>query len=379
MTTPLAITMNDMTAIGRDVAHRASGYTLAVETVFDDSVAAELWEDAAERSVFNHPAWFRAAIAAHGRRRPLRVIQVRQRGRTIALWPLWLKRLGAKEMFARVLEPVGARVTDYCFPLVRRGHGLTHVFDLLLQVARRELGPHRLLLWPKLPEPFVPAAETAIDADSGLVAAARERDCLLMSLPSDYGALEKRWSKSHRGDVRRQIKRLSVVGRLELVTATSRSEILDLLPRLIAMHTANWRARKGQAEFEDPGMRDFITALATGLPVDLIDATEVRVDGVPIASHFGFRDQGVIRWYKPAFAPQWRTYAPGKVHVALTARRAIAEQFTAFDFMQGEEAYKRQWADVRRPTKSYLLARPIARPLWAWNAAVRNFVAEYRT
>jgi CelD/BcsL family acetyltransferase involved in cellulose biosynthesis len=357
----------------------AGGYTVAVNGALDDRAALELWDRAQTAVVFNHPAWWRAAVDAFGEQRPLKVLSVWQGGQLIALWPQWVKRLGAREAFARVVEPIGARVTDYCIPLLARGHDPAVLLDLLMRRATALLDVQTLLLWPKVPmTPELGAPITQAAQTYGGLCKTYERPCAAMSLPERYDDLEKRWSKSHRGDLRRQTRRLGAAGRLELIQMTDRAQIRAMLPRLYAMHTANWRSRTGFSELESSPMTVFVARLADTLPVQLMDASEVRLDGVAIASHFGFRHERTILWYKPTFDVAWANYAPGKVHIALAAKAAIEAGVVKIDFMQGTEPYKLLWSDLTTVTKSFAIARPIAYPIWAWNTFVRRFAAEYR-
>ncbi len=324
------------------MASSEGGYVVSVEHVIDNAAAIELWQHADTARVFNHPTWWLAAIAAFGEGRRLRVIRIRQGDTTVAIWPLWLKRLGPKELFARVLEPVGARVTDYCLPLLRHGHAPAHLTELLMREVVNCLDAQTILLWPKLPVAAgIERAVTAFAEAQGLLCVSRDHPCPAMSLPADYAALEKSWSKSHRGDVRRQLRRLSVAGRLELVTARERVDIVALLPRLYAMHTANWRARSGSADLESGPMTNFVANLAATLPLDLIEASEVHLDGAPISCHFGFREPGRLLWYKPTFDVGWANYAPGKAHIALAAQRSIDERMVPFRLPAGHRALQK--------------------------------------
>ena len=354
-------------------------YAVSASDRLDIETALELWGRATTAGVFNHPTWWQAALDAFGEGRPLRVVAVHQASVLVALWPLWVKRLGAREGFARIIEPIGARVTDYCMPLLAKDHDPGHLIDLLMHTTVQMLDAQTLLLWPKVPiaESYRDSIDQALHRPGALLRE-YERPCAAMSVPKNYEDLQQRWSKSHRGDVRRQIKRLRAVGRLELVQLSNRAKIQAMLPRLYSMHSDNWRSRTGFSELEAGPMTTFIAKLADLMPETLIDASEVRVDGVTIASHFGFRHDNTIHWYKPAFNLAWSKFAPGKVHIALTAQAAVADGVDKIDFMQGTEPYKHRWSDLTTLTKSFAIARPIAYPLWAWNTSVRRFAAEYR-
>ena len=354
-------------------------YRVTLDSTFDAGLAGELWAVSANGTIFNHPAWWCSAIAAFGTGRPLFVAKVTSNGKPVGLWPFWRKRLGLREGFCRVIEPVGARVTDYCQPLIRRDHDSAGIEQLMIERLAGLLDAQTILLLPKNRVAYGAASVISTAASRlGLLVETQQHPCPSMKLPGSYEALEQRWSKSHRGDVRRQMRKLAEAGRLEFVTASTRAAALSMLPRLFAMHAANWRARSGFSDLSAGPVPEFLRLLASDLPLDCIDASELHLDGVAIALHFGFRSSRSLLWYKPTFDIAWANYAPGKVHVALAARHGIETGLDTMDFMQGEEPYKQQWSDLTTLTTTFALARPSAYPMWAWNTRVRHFAAEYR-
>jgi CelD/BcsL family acetyltransferase involved in cellulose biosynthesis len=356
---------------------------LTVVPDLDQAAAADLWARAATASVFNHPAWWMAALAAFGRGRRLSVltITVPRAGmpdRLVGLWPLWWKRLGPKEGFTNVLEPVGARVTDYVMPLIDAAADQATVLQTLLAGVDQLLGSGSVFLWPKAPDDL--AARDDVDqacGARGLLAFTRERPCPVMELPTNYEVLQQRWTKSHRGDVRRQVKRLAERGHCTLF-ATARSEILARLPHLYTMHTKNWGTRTGYSEFERGPMATFVAQLAADMPMDLLHYSELRLNDLALSCHFGLRDGAALLWYKPTYEIAWANYAPGKLHIARAAEWGIANGCDRIDFLQGTEPYKLQWANSCRTTTTWALARRAAYPFWWWNTAIRNLAIEYR-
>lgn len=364
---------------GAGTDSRDQPYRVEIADALDDATALALWANAVPASVFNHPAWWRAAIAAYGAGRRLTVICIKQGTVLVGLWPMWRKRLAAREGFARVIEPVGARLTDYCTPLLHRDHEAANLVRLMIGAVVRRLDAQTVLLLPKIPVagPVTDAIARAA-TEQGLLMRVRDRSCLAMSMPPLYADLEKRWSSNHRSNVRRRVKRLNAEGQLSLVRARTRDDINAVLPRLSALHVAAWQSRTGYSDLAEGGMPRFLATLAESLPLDMIHATELHLNGKAISCHFGFEHDKTLLWYKPAFDIGWSSHAPGKVHVALLARHGIDEGLRKLDFMQGEEAYKQQWSDLTTATKSFALAHPMAYPIWAWNTIVRKFAAEYR-
>jgi CelD/BcsL family acetyltransferase involved in cellulose biosynthesis len=354
---------------------------LTVVSDLDQAAAAALWARAATASVFNHPVWWAAALAAFGVGRRLSVLRVTHAdgGQLVGLWPLWEKRLGPKEGFVRILEPVGARVTDYVMPLIDAAADQAAVMQQLFAGVYQQLGGSSVFLWSKMP--VGKAAAKSVEqscSDLGLLSFTRERPCPVMELPASYAELQQRWSKSHRGDVRRQVKRLAEKGPSWLFVARTRSEILARLPHLYTMHTKNWGTRTGFSEFERGPMAIFVAQLASEMPLELLHYSELRLNNQALSCHFGFRDKRALLWYKPTYDIAWANYAPGKLHIARAAEAGIAAGFDKIDFLQGAEPYKLQWANSCNDTTTWAIARRQAYPFWAWNTALRNLAIEYR-
>lgn len=345
----------------------------------DRSAASTLWEAAPTASVFNHPAWWQAALDCFGPRRQLLAISVYDQGELCAYWPFWEKPLGAKDAFVRVLEPVGARASDYLTPLVAPGRDVAAAIAATLTELETRLSPRTMILLSKGDD--LPACDAAAhDAGSrGLLVHRQISPCPRMTLAENYAALEARWSRNHRSQVRRRIKRLSEIGEVSLHVARDRAEIRSRLPLLFEMHRANWQARGGGSEFDETANVRFVERLVEELPESLLHYSEVRTDDAPVSSHLGFLRGGDILWYKPAFDLSYGAYSPGMVHVALLARWGIENGFTALDFMQGAESYKFSWADETRETVSHAMAGIAGFPVWFWNAKVRKLIAELKT
>jgi CelD/BcsL family acetyltransferase involved in cellulose biosynthesis len=355
-------------------------YSVEISTGLDVEAATRLWDGAATASVFNHPGWWQAAIDAFGANRALRICWVRTGAGTtlapIAVFAFWLKTLGLRETFARVIEPVGARVTDYVTPIIAPGHDRAAVTRAAITAVADDLGPHTLLIWPKGDRRF---GLEALARQRGWNMHTKRRPCAAASLPDTLEELELSWSKRLRGDVRRQTRRLAEFGQLDLQVAETRDDVLSRLPNLIDMHVRNWSERRGVSELS-PGspMVDFLTGIATRLPADLLHFSELTLENRPISAHFGFRQGRSLLWYKPAFDLAWQLYSPGKMHLALACQWAVKHNFNELDFLQGNEPYKSEWATHERATVTTTLSKPLAYPVWAWNTKVRRMAAEYR-
>ena len=356
-----------------------SGFHASNSSEFDYDAALALWNNAQTASVFNHPGWWKAAIHCYGEGRRLYAIAVSVGSELCGYWLLWEKRLGPKDAFVRVIEPVGARHTDYIMPLVARGYDRRVVIGAMLDALKPRLGADAILLWPK--------AEGADGADGAIGAAFADgnflvhrkiRRCPRMTLPVSYEELKSRWSRNHRTQLRRRKKRLREIGELTYFVAQSREEIAAGYDRMMALHRANWDKRSAGSEFHKTGNVCFVETVAQGLPLDLIHYSEVRVGGRAVSCNLDFRLGDEVLLYKGAFDINYSRYSPGMVHLAMHAEWAIESDIAVLDFMQGEEDYKFLWADGVQETATHAIAGRTAFPVWFWNTKLRNLIIEYK-
>lgn len=90
-----------------------------------------------------------------------------------------------------------------------------------------------------------------------------------------------------------------------------------------------------------------------------LDFTRLAVDGAPISFAFSLVERGVYYFWIHATdngAP-WGRYSPGQVLIKNLVERACRRGLTGFDFMVGDEDYKRHWTNEARQLTTCVLAR----------------------
>jgi len=354
-------------------------YQLRIDEHLDHGEATALWHRSADATVYNHPAWWQSAHEAYGDGRDLMVLSLSRGGRLVAFWPLWMKNMGPKDGFACVVEPVGARMSDYIMPLMDASEPLDELLEALLRPIRRRLGPWTMFLWSRATNcAGISEAMDQIFAGQRFLVHRKVRPALRMSLPSSYAALEARWSRNLRRDLRRRIRRLSELGKLHLRVAKTRDEIRERFPNLIALHRAEWHGRGETSEFDDHRTARFYANIINDLPLDLLHYSELCVDGKAASAQFNYVFDNVLRAYKSAFDLKMAKFSPGKIHDAQLAGWCIEDKLSAIDFMEGLEDYKYMWADGQTDCVTHAVSPVAGLPLWMWNTKLRKLIVEYK-
>ena len=146
------------------------------------------------------------------------------------------------------------------------------------------------------------------------------------------------------------------------------------LSLLVTLHQRRWAGRVGGDAFRDPRVvrlhRRFAAELAAQGQLWL---TTLDLDGEPAAAWYGFACRDTVYFYQSGRDPRWERESVGLVLMGAMIRRVIERGYRRFDFLRGEDLYKRQWTETQRMTEEITIFRPGWRGRWlrALDAAAR--------
>lgn len=339
---------------------------------YDEALA--LWACCARRDVFNHPGCWRALVESGVHPGRVVCLEVRSsNGDLAAVWPFIIKRGGAKDLFARIVEPLGAHYLDYILPIVGQ-RGDQQVLATLLEGVGNLLSSTGRMRLPKIPldDKDVEAYNRIDELAWVKLQNVRSSPCLRFG--KSYEETERFWGKSHRPIVRRKLRYLEREGDVELWITQDKEEILSRLPVLFDLHRKKWKGQGEPSQFELEADRIVFQLLVEQLPNELLHYSELRIDNRQISCHFGFLMNGWLYWYKPAFDPAYYNLSPGLSHIALLVRYGVDHGLIGIDFLQGDEEYKFRWANDSKETSDHILAMKRGAPWWVWETQYRDDV-----
>lgn len=141
------------------------------------------------------------------------------------------------------------------------------------------------------------------------------------------------------------------------------------LQHLVTLHERRWAGGAGGAEqggaFQDPGIRRLHGRFAAELAArQRLWLTTLDVDGEPAAAWYGFTYRDTVYFYQSGRDPHWERESVGQILMGAMIRRAIERGYRRFDFLRGDDAYKRHWTETRRTTEEITIFRPGWRGRW---------------
>lgn len=337
--------------------------------------ATELWEHSANADVFNHPGCWRALLESGVHPGRLACIEVRDNYGTLqAAWPFIIKRGGAKDLFARIAEPLGAHYLDYIAPITKDIDNRA-IWACLTSALREIFNSTGKMRLPKLTSNelrFLMNGEGLNPFFSCFEALVSPRLLFGASYEETEQALG--WRKKHRPSVR--LRRMQKEGSLSLWIAKDSNDIKDRFPKLFELHRERWHNQGRPSQFDRLEERACFRAFAEYIPDGLLHYSELRLENNVISAHFGFLSNSWLYWYKPAHDVGYNKFSPGMLHIAMLARHGVEHGWRGIDFLQGDESYKFRWANDEKQTDKLTISNASGYLWWFWETRLRHAVRE---
>ncbi len=179
----------------------------------------------------------------------------------------------------------------------------------------------------------------------------REPQCVCAEAALPAGADEWLDGLPHglRRNLRRYREKLEAAGDARFEQPPAPEGMDDLL----RLHTARWNGR-GESGMLAGAAGRFHRAAVDGMTaIGMARCFRISLDGRPAAVLYGFRTGARFWSYQTGFDPALAAFSPGSLVLEHAITSLIAEGVSEFDFLRGDEEYKRQWG--AQPYHSYRL------------------------
>ena len=314
-------------------------------SAFDDPVLAAWWDASYEKDIlirntfFQSRHWTRCwsdAFVAPDARRELMLLRVEDKGGIVAAVPLFLQRRAVGPFTAwRYFLWVGDQLAQYPDMATTRGD-TANVWDAVIRFLAGEFPDAWLLLRDALPDSSCAAIRSRARMRTGatylrLPLAGRDEQTYLASCTPHL-----------RRTVTRARKRLS--GEPAMRWHAVRNPDSGLIDRLIDLSIQRFGA---SSWFADARHTAFFRALCVRAGHEVL-FTLVEHDGAPIHLLASYLHGGVLHYVLSGMDIRYLEMRPGIMNLDATICWAMREGYATFDFLRGDEAYKREFAPEQR-------------------------------
>jgi RimJ/RimL family protein N-acetyltransferase len=142
---------------------------------------------------------------------------------------------------------------------------------------------------------------------------------------------------------------LSKSGKLEYRIAQNLDEISSELDTFFKFHEERRFMLGDRSKFENGNARKFYKCLIEGFfPDGWLRFDMLKLDGEPVAYHFGFLYDDTLVYYTPTFNLDYFKRSPGTVLFKSMLEDCLTRNIRQFDFARGAESYKERFANEIR-------------------------------
>jgi CelD/BcsL family acetyltransferase involved in cellulose biosynthesis len=246
----------------------------------------------------------------------------------------------------RTLRPMGMGASDYLHPLARSGYE-----DRVNQAVTAYLREVKvdLIDLHQVREDRASFGET-LGGDQ-----VEQATCLVLDLPSSYDDYLATIGKSLRYDVKKLDKMVFKEGKAR-IDRVPHGETQRGLDYLFELHKARWRKRRLPGAFLAGTMRFHREWAELAQRQGWLWLSVLRLEDRPIGAIYAMNLGLTTYYYQAGFDPDQGAVSPGTLLVASSIRRSIDEGTQRFDFLRGDEGYKRRW----KPQHEYKNFRTIS-------------------
>jgi len=302
----------------------------------------DLRRESSATSPFTTWAWTRAWLETEGADADLVVAVARdpESGHLVGIAPMYVARVRRGGIAIRELRMLGSGITapDHLDLIIRH--------DVLPGVAQA--------LWATV----VSVRRWHITNLDGVVAgghlagvALRRRDDAATELPCPYlplvggwDVVAERFSTNLRKNLERYGRKLDRDADVTERMVSNPDDLDDTFDHLVRLHQAVRTSSGDPGVFARPETEQFLrTAAHNFLDAGRLRLWRLDVSGTPIAVIMCIRSGPSVAFYTTGYDSDWKKYGPGRRIMARAIRAAIDEGATQFDFLRGDEPYKREW------------------------------------
>jgi CelD/BcsL family acetyltransferase involved in cellulose biosynthesis len=165
--------------------------------------------------------------------------------------------------------------------------------------------------------------------------------------------------KGSRARLKGKEKKLRQEGVLEFSLTTEAAP--DILESFFRLEASGWKGQNGSAISLSTALVSFYTTIAKiAEKRGCLRIYSLKLDGQPIAMHFGLQMNGVYSIPKVAYDERYKRYSPGLVLTKYVIEAITKDGATCFDFLGPRMEWKSVWTSyVREHATCYIFNRTV--------------------
>ena len=308
--------------------------------------------------------WLSSWWEVFGDNKKLSLITITDRGKIIGIAPLTI---------TKVIGKAGFELRKLTFV----GNGLTDYHDLLIANGRREETLQILLEfivnckenWDAIHFRNIRSDSPNLPILKGILRDTSFTFVERINIRSHYISIDCNWidyygalGKNIRSDIRRRLNYMTKIGKAEFIRLHEIDDIMDTLSIIKSIHVKCRQAKGEISWYTDEKRFRFVSLILKRFGErKWLDLVFLKLNKRIVAYYLGFVYDNIVYFWNTGFDPEFSKVGPGKLLLHFWIKDSFEAGYREFDFMVGEEPYKRQWTSPMRPNYELFIFKNTAR------------------
>jgi CelD/BcsL family acetyltransferase involved in cellulose biosynthesis len=202
---------------------------------------------------------------------------------------------------------------------------------------------------------------------------------------SSYDTLLAQMSSGFRANLRLRRRRLEKMGAVAVDRVTGGTHLRERLEECFAVEQKGWKGGEGTAILQSTKTHGFYTQFAhIAASQDYLSLFLLRLNGQPIAFHYGFTYSGIYYMSKLGYDEIFEACSPGLLLLEEIIKDCIGRGLRGCDFLGLETRWKTDWSkQVRRHDwlfiyRDAVFGRALHGAKFRWIPAAKHLLHQWR-
>jgi len=174
--------------------------------------------------------------------------------------------------------------------------------------------------------------------------------CPYIPLSVSWDGFVKELSGNMRRNLRRRMRRLEEKYKVEFKKQNEIDSLQQDMKTFFYLHQRRWQSKGREGSFvADPKFQDFLLDVSECFAEKRwLNLYFLTANNEPISAALCFEYSKTLYYYHPGFDPAYSKYGVGNLLIMHLLQDSIQKGIEKFDFLKGDESYKRDWTPLSR-------------------------------
>ncbi|MGB9809054.1 MAG: GNAT family N-acetyltransferase [Caldanaerobacter sp.] len=317
----------------------------------------DIWHELEEEAKvypFNSFEWVLNWWKYFGHGKSLEIIVVYEGSKPIGIAPFMITYF-EKGLFAKRIKFIGSANSDYLDFVVRQGYE-KQFYTAIVDFLEKKIDSLTVLDLEHIPEnseffPYVMGSNLYYDYDVQDV-------CPYIKLPDTWEEYLESLEGKFRRNLNYEIRRFFKDYDASFTVVKDYDMVGKAMDTLIELHQKRWRKRHMPGVFYSKRIRDFHKDVAKDMFLKgELSLFELKDGAKTVASLLTYHIGNVRYYYIGGYDIEYGKRSVGNITLGLSIKQSIEEGDEIFDFLRGDEEYKKNWTSLKKRNMRFVASR----------------------